>query len=308
VGNGQGDCTATLKEEIGLEGWLDPSREVRSVRATNKGTTKLRAGPVDGVCLNWPLFLPSWPASQYSLFPSLHISPSLLPFKWPLRPSTAHILLVQQLLAVAIDTTTETYLDRDPQFTYSQDYSVEEDDESDDGDVFAFRPPSTAEQPPPPEPLSYITTLLSPATHRHMNTHSTSPPTPRLQHPLPLPSPPLRILLFIHHQPLFLPTPLTIYQRLVHLPPQSTLLAQLIPLLPPPQPNTMTLCQLKVVSVSAGWGTCLPLSLPPLVSHLPVPKFPQNISVVVLYSRRSGSHPPHCRTSLPLTLNSTAHL
>ncbi|KAI0001085.1 OPT oligopeptide transporter protein-domain-containing protein [Russula vinacea] len=77
------------------------------------------------------------------------------------------------------DPTIDTYLDRDPQFTYSQDYSFEEDDESEDEDVFAFLPPSTAEQPPPPEPLSYITTLPQPQPPPHeYPQHFPSPTSP----------------------------------------------------------------------------------------------------------------------------------
>jgi hypothetical protein len=42
-------------------------------------------------------------------------------------------------------------IDRDPQYTYSQEYSLEDqDDESDDEDVFAFHPPSTAQRSQPP--------------------------------------------------------------------------------------------------------------------------------------------------------------
>jgi hypothetical protein len=51
-----------------------------------------------------------------------------------------------------LDPSTELYLDdRDPQYTYSQEYSLEDqDDDSDDEDVFAFLPPSTAQSPQPP--------------------------------------------------------------------------------------------------------------------------------------------------------------
>lgn len=53
---------------------------------------------------------------------------------------------------------TDGYFDRDPQYTYSQDYSFDEEDEDDEesdaGDVFAFGPPPTAcvspITPPPP--------------------------------------------------------------------------------------------------------------------------------------------------------------
>jgi hypothetical protein len=45
-----------------------------------------------------------------------------------------------------LDPSTESFEDRDPQYTYSQEYSLEDqDEESDDEDVFAFLPPSTAQ-------------------------------------------------------------------------------------------------------------------------------------------------------------------
>src|SRR6266702_576997 len=45
-----------------------------------------------------------------------------------------------------LDPSTDSNIDRDPQYTYSQEYSLEDqDDESDDEDVFAFLPPSTAQ-------------------------------------------------------------------------------------------------------------------------------------------------------------------
>ena len=142
-----------------------------------------------------------------------------------------------------------------------------------------------------------------------MNTHSTPSRTSHLQYLRVLPFPPLRTLSFIPHPPSFPLHPLTIYRRLVHLPPQSTLSAKLIPLLPPPQQNTVTLshCQMKMVSVFASSGTYLPHPLPLLVLRLPVLKSPQIISVVVLYSTKSGRHPLFCQTSLPLTLKLTAH-
>lgn len=53
--------------------------------------------------------------------------------------------------SAALDPSTESYVDRDPQYTYSQEYSLEDqDDDSDDEDVFAFLPPSTAQSPPQP--------------------------------------------------------------------------------------------------------------------------------------------------------------
>ena len=67
------------------------------------------------------------------------------------RPTTSH---------PDFDPTTDTYLD----LTYSQEHSIEEDDESDDEDVFAFRPPSTAEQSPPPHPPSH--SHIAPLSHQ----------------------------------------------------------------------------------------------------------------------------------------------
>jgi hypothetical protein len=79
------------------------------------------------------------------------------------RPSTSHSAR-PATTGGDLDPTTETYLD----LSYSQEYSVEEDDESDDGDVFAFRPP-TAEHPPPPQPPSHshITPLSHPLPHEY---------------------------------------------------------------------------------------------------------------------------------------------
>lgn len=55
------------------------------------------------------------------------------------RPSTAR------------PSTSTAYFDHQPQYTYSAEYTVDEDDddESDAEDVFAFGPPSTADQQPP---------------------------------------------------------------------------------------------------------------------------------------------------------------
>ncbi|KAI0728567.1 OPT-domain-containing protein [Fomitopsis betulina] len=62
-------------------------------------------------------------------------SPAGRPYT-PDRPSTAR------------PSTSGAYFDRDPQYTFSQEYAVddEEDDESDAEDVFAFCPPPTAQQ------------------------------------------------------------------------------------------------------------------------------------------------------------------
>jgi len=74
------------------------------------------------------------------------------------------------------DPVTDTRLDP----TYSQEYSVEEDDESDDEDVFAFRPPSTAEQSSPPQPPSHshVTPLSPPLPHEYPQYFPTSVPSP----------------------------------------------------------------------------------------------------------------------------------
>ncbi|KAI0050840.1 OPT-domain-containing protein [Auriscalpium vulgare] len=98
----------------------------------------------------------------------------------------------------------DNYFPREPQYTYSQDSYIEEEDEnSDDGDVFAFLPPSTADAqaalptqavispapppaqlaPPPPQPHhGYIpTSLTSPL--------SPPPPFSPLTSDVPYPSP-----------------------------------------------------------------------------------------------------------------------
>ncbi len=80
----------------------------------------------------------------------------------------------------------DTFLDLDPQFTYSQQYSLEEDDESSDEDVFAFRPPPTAEQSPPPQqpsnshimPLSHPPHPLPHEYPQYIPTTATTVPSP----------------------------------------------------------------------------------------------------------------------------------
>ena len=93
------------------------------------------------------------------------------------RPSTAHSTR-PTTSGGDFDPTTETYLD----LSYSQEYSVEEDDESDDGDVFAFRPPATAEQSPPPQSpsRSHITPLSHTLPHEypHYSSANASPISP----------------------------------------------------------------------------------------------------------------------------------
>jgi hypothetical protein len=91
-----------------------------------------------------------------------------------------------------LDPMADTLSDRDPQYTYSQEYSLEDEgEESDDGDVFAFLPPSTPQhsstQPPAQSPLqSYI-----PSPHSPLQAPPAVPPQhPYLQHfPADLPSP-----------------------------------------------------------------------------------------------------------------------
>ncbi|KAI0292769.1 OPT oligopeptide transporter protein-domain-containing protein [Russula brevipes] len=91
-----------------------------------------------------------------------------------------------------LDPMADTHSDRDPQYTYSQEYSLEDEgEESDDEDVFAFLPPSTPQhsstQPPAQSPLqSYIPPLHSPP--------QVPPPVPQQhpylqQYPADLPSP-----------------------------------------------------------------------------------------------------------------------
>jgi hypothetical protein len=80
------------------------------------------------------------------------------------RPSTSHSAR-PTTSGGDVDPTTETYLD----LSYSHEYSAEEDEESDDEDVFAFRPPPTAEQSLPPQPPSHshITPLSHPPPHEY---------------------------------------------------------------------------------------------------------------------------------------------
>ncbi len=77
------------------------------------------------------------------------------------------------------DPTTDTYLD----LTYSQEeYSAEEGEESDDEDVFAFRPPTAGQSPPPQPPShSHITPLSHTLPHEYPQYFSadvTSPISP----------------------------------------------------------------------------------------------------------------------------------
>jgi len=86
------------------------------------------------------------------------------------------------------DPASDAFSERDPQYTFSQQYSVEdeEDEESDEGDVFAFRPPSTAGHSTPASPA-----LPPPQSH-------IPPINPPLQASLPAAPP--------HQYPQYLPT------------------------------------------------------------------------------------------------------
>ena len=74
------------------------------------------------------------------------------------------------------DPTTDTYLD----LTYSQEEcSVEEGEESDDEDVFAFRPPTAGQSPPPQPPFhSHITPLSHTLPHEYPQYFSTNVVSP----------------------------------------------------------------------------------------------------------------------------------
>jgi hypothetical protein len=91
------------------------------------------------------------------------------------RPSTSHSAR-PTTSRNDIDPTADTYLD----LSFSQEYSVEEEDESDDEDVFAFRPPSTAEQSPTQQPPSHshITPLSHPLPHEYPQYFPADAPAP----------------------------------------------------------------------------------------------------------------------------------
>jgi hypothetical protein len=183
VRTGEGNCTATSKDEIGVERWWLAGgggdwREGRDLMMA------------DGVP-EWTAVSPL--AYTHSFSPSLD---TLLPsFQMAARPPTSHSLRPATSNG-GFDPTTDVSADRD---TYSQDYSLEEEDESDDGDVFAFLPPSTAEQSPPPQPDFHITSLSHqphPPPHEYpqyfpANASSpTSPPPPFSSFADPLAYPP----------------------------------------------------------------------------------------------------------------------
>lgn len=72
------------------------------------------------------------------------------------------------------------YDHRDPQFTYGQDYTFEEEEEeSEDEDVFAFLPPSTADQQ----------TQLQEQLNHDVQPHLSSPPPPLQSPQIALPQP-----------------------------------------------------------------------------------------------------------------------
>ena len=101
-----------------------------------------------------PLFLPLVPHPSLSAYT---LSFPLLPLPtMAARPATSHFARPTTAGPLDPSMDSESYLDRDPQYTFSQEYSQEDqDDESDDEDVFAFLPPSTAQDeqtpsfPPP---------------------------------------------------------------------------------------------------------------------------------------------------------------
>lgn len=104
--------------------------------------------------------------------PDLHSPPSA-------RPTTSR---------AGFDPATDAFSERDPQYTLSQQYSVEDDDdeESDEGDVFAFLPPSTAGHSTPatpalPPPQSHIPPTNPPP-------QASLPPAPYHQYPQYLPT------------------------------------------------------------------------------------------------------------------------
>jgi len=80
-------------------------------------------------------------------------------------------------------TTSAGIFDRDNQYTYSQDYSQEEDEESEVEDVFAFLPPST----PDPHQADTLTTIESFPQPPPLQLTTVDPPT------LPQPSLPVQV-------------------------------------------------------------------------------------------------------------------
>lgn len=146
------------------------------------------------VCLNWPLFLPCSSASIHFLFPPLHSLPS---FQMAATPPTSHSTRPTTSRR-GIDPPTDTYSDRDPQYTYSQEYTIEEDEESEDEDVFAFLPPSTAEHSPPIQLPTHLASLSHPPPPPHEypqyfsanDASPTSPPPPFSAFASPLAYPP----------------------------------------------------------------------------------------------------------------------
>ncbi len=90
------------------------------------------------------------------------------------------------------DPSADSYIDRDPQYTaYSQEYSLEdqdESDESDDEDVFAFLPPSTAQasqSPSMPSPAQVLPLSQPPPSQLSFPHHHSNATVPSQASPLP---------------------------------------------------------------------------------------------------------------------------
>lgn len=84
------------------------------------------------------------------------------------------------------DPASDTFSERDPQYTLSQQYEDEEEEESDEGDVFAFLPPSTAGHSSPASPA-----LSPPQSHippTNPPPQASLPAAPPLQYPQYLPT------------------------------------------------------------------------------------------------------------------------
>lgn len=86
------------------------------------------------------------------------------------------------------DPASDTLYERDPQYTLSQQYSVEDEEEedSDEGDVFAYLPPSTAGQSSPASPAQPSQQSHIPPTNPPPQ--ASLPPAPLYQYPQYLPT------------------------------------------------------------------------------------------------------------------------
>jgi hypothetical protein len=112
----------------------------------------------------------------------------------------------------AYDPSLDTLSDRDPQYTYSQEFSAEDEgEESDDGNVFAFLPPSPA-GPIQPSPVSLLSDSpwqshaapsQHPLAHKFFPAHSPSPASPPPFYPTVDP--------LVHSPPTFIPPASTRY-------------------------------------------------------------------------------------------------